>query len=517
MSDTIGASQQNIGSQEAIFRESYRRLLHWVRSRVVGEKDLGQLLVLAEFYGALCRHNFDGSYHDSDLERIVEERVIQSSNLRLPEFTREGGETVLIATNLYESGGHSRVVLNWMKAFKEEAQHSILIARAVASGYKQALVDQGIPYHLCANRGVALINEIIAYCATAERIVLHIHPEDIITAIAARILAKSGKPIIFYNHADHLFSFGISSASVVCEISTYGTALNERTNRARQQSFVGIPIDFQRGHLKSPELPANEHEKIVLSGGSPYKYVPADVSFSDLIDIVLDKRDDVTFMLVGPTGKEPWWARAKTRWGDRLHFTGKMLSYSQYIELLLKADVYVDSFPVCGGTAFPEALLHGKLVTGVRTPIHGYSPADETKVGDVQEAAKVVLRLLDREATTMSRVEQAREHATDIHSMTRFRERVKNTYAGVYDKGPHSAVKTDTHWFEKRWEASNTVVMPGQWFRLPIEFCIAFRLTFARLFRYSQPNIRGYLSKRLFLSPLAIIFQHIRCFMKCEE
>ena len=42
-----------------------------------------------------------------------------------------------------------------------------------------------------------------------------------------------------------------------------------------------------------------------------------------------------------------------------------------------KADVYVDSFPITGGTAFPEALLNGKLVAALKNPFQGYSPVDE--------------------------------------------------------------------------------------------------------------------------------------------
>ncbi len=516
MSNLIGTDQRSDESQVPTFRNFYEQLIEWVRSRLIAEKNANHLLDMAEFYGGLRWGNFDGVYQDNDLECIVEEKVVQSQDFHLPDLTKSEGNTVLIASVLYESGGHSRVVLNWMKAFKEDAQHRLLITRAAESACRTTLDDQAIPYHLCVSRGIELINEILAYCASAERIVLHTHPDDIITAIAARILATSGKTIFFYNHADHVFSFGLSAASVVCEVSRYGTELNKRTHRAKDHSFLGIPIDFIGDALDSHRPTETKHRKTVLSGGSSYKYAPTEINFSDLIDKVLEKRNDVTFLLAGPTGKESWWTRVKERWGNSIQFVGGTRAHSHYLDTLARADVYVDSFPITGGTAFPEALLSGKLVTGLNNPIQGYSPADALKVGDVTDLVEEVIRLLDRNPISMRKVERVRERAVAIHSMKNFRKRVGNIYAGVYDKSTHSEASVDTHWFERRWENESSVLLPNQgiWFKLPLRFCIEFELKFSRLFGVSQRSNRGYLMRRMFVKHLPSLLityaRHIR-------
>jgi hypothetical protein len=361
---------------------------------------------------------------------------------------------------------------------------------------------------LCASGGIELINEIIAYCADAERIVLHTHPDDIITAIAARILAKSGKTIVFFNHADHVFSFGLSTATVVCEISSYGIELNKRTHRVKDYSYLGIPIDFLSRCADSSSPTEKEQNKTVFSGGPSYKYAPGESCFSDLIDNVLEQRRDVTFLLAGPTGKESWWIEVRERWGNRIQFLGAM-SHSHYLDMLAKADVYVDSFPIGGGTAFPEALLSGKLVTALNNPIQGYSPADALRVGDVQQLSEEVIRLLNHDPISMSRVEQVRERAMAIHSMIRFHERVENVYAGVYYKSAHSEASVDTHWLERRWENGSSVSLPNLtiWYRLPLSFCIAFTFTFNRLFGISQYKNRLYLMRRMFVKPLPSLFR----------
>ena len=505
MSKVNSANQSDHESQVATFCASYRQLIDWARSRVIAEKNVDHLLAMAEFYGSLRWGNFNGIYEDSDLQGIVQKKVLQSRHLHLPDLTRKQGGTVLIASSLYKSGGHSRVVLNWLKAFKEDAQHRLLITRHVASDYRDDLDKHGIIYQLCASRGIELINEILAYCAAADRIVLLIHPSDIITTTAGTILAASGKPIIFYNHADHVFSFGISSATVVCEVSSYGIELNKRTHRVKEYSYLGIPIDFL-GTTAASNIPTSKKQsQTVLSGGDSYKYAPGKTCFSNLVDNVLDKRDDITFLLVGPTGKEPWWTAVRERWGNRIQFMGGMLTYGQYLDTLASSDVYVDSFPITGGTAFPEALLSGKLVTGLSNPIQGYSPADALRVADVQELSEEIIRLLDRDPASMSKVEQARECAMAIHSLASFRERVKNIYAGIYDKSAPSKVSIDTHWLERRWKNGKSVSLSYReelWFRLPLRYCIGFKFRFSRLFGVEGHKDSLNLMRRIFVKPL---------------
>src|ERR1017187_2902314 len=155
------------------FRDSYNKLIAWTISRILAEKDLNRLLDFAEFYGELRCANFDGIYQDNELEAFVQLAVLKSKHLHLPALTRNEGETVLVASVLYEFGGHSKIVLNWMEAFREKGQHRLLVTRLAMSSCIKALEEQQIIHHLCASRGIELINEILAYCATADQIVLH--------------------------------------------------------------------------------------------------------------------------------------------------------------------------------------------------------------------------------------------------------------------------------------------------------------------------------------------------------
>jgi hypothetical protein len=489
--------------QSRRFRESYRQIIEWIRSRVIAEKDPDQLLNLAGAYGEVRWWNSDGVYEDKELEDLVESRILQSDSLRLPDFSDVRDGTVLIASELYDHGGHSRVVWNWMKGFRDEAKHKLLITRTVAKGFSNSLDAENVPYHLCTTRGVALLSEILAYCANAERIVLHIHPDDIVAAIAARILGQQGRQFYYYNHADHVFSFGISSADVVCELSTYGIRLNQRTRRARKSCYLGIPIDY-RSSSTSASAEENE-QKLVLSCGAPYKYEPQGIFFGDFIDDLLHRRSDVTVVLVGPDGQEKYWAGTRQKWGNRVNFMG-WVSHEKYLDLMRRADVYVDSLPFTGGTAFPEALLNGKLIAGLTNPIQGYSPVDELRAPDIGALVEQVVKLLERDPAATEPIYRLRERAILVHSLICFRERVKELYSGVCGEKTEANVQVDTNWLENKWaEEGRFVLVYDNHFELqsPLRFSISY---WRVLYRWG--NVHGLKFVRFIIGRLILKAQY---------
>ena len=494
MNDVTGKNQTAGSRHPNTFRGSFEQIIEWMRHQLITETKVNHLLAIAQFYGIFRMLNFDGVYQDNEIEEIVELRVSQSDQLTLPDMSKTNGGTILIVSHLLDFGGHSRVVLNWLAALREESSHRLLITQMVSDNSRSRLESQEINFHLCVNQGVQLVNEITAYCANAERVVLHIDPTDIAATTAVRILAKASKRIIFYNHADHRFSFGISSAHLVCEVSNYGIQLNRRARRIQDSCYLGIPIVFRAQRTGEEMAVANKAEKTVLSAGDSYKYAPGAAFFGTFIDDLLQQRDDVTFLLVGPTGKEPWWIKAKERWCNRIHFLGQ-LSHSKYLDVMQNADVYVDSFPITGGTAFPEALLNGKRVAGLHSPLEGYSPVDELRARDVPSLTQQVINLLNGDPASIRTIEEIREKAAAIHSIAEFRERVRNVYSGCYTRNSETKVDVDTYWLERRWAHNAELYLPGRIMpaTVPLKFCMSFKSQANRLLGPFVSKYRGYI------------------------
>jgi glycosyltransferase involved in cell wall biosynthesis len=494
MNDVARKIQSLDPKQSDAFRDSFERIIEWMRYRIFSERNINRLLAIAQFYGTLRLLNFDGVYQDNEIEDMIEERVVLSGKLTLSDMSKTNSTTVLIASNLVSYGGHSRVVLNWLTAFEEEDSHKLLITQTVSEAIKSKLEFQSVPFRLCAKQGIELINEIVAYCANVKQVVLLIDPSDIAATIAARILAKSGKHIIFYNHADHRFSFGICSAHLVCEISQYGIELNRRARPLQAFCYLGIPIDFRGYQICKEVTEESKLAKTVLSSGGSYKYAPGTVFFGRFIDELLEQRSDVSFMIVGPTGNEPWWVKVRERWCDRVHFAD-LMSQDKYFDIMKKADVYVDSFPVTGGTAFPEALLNGKAVAGMHGALEGYSPADELRAGDIHTLTRQVIALLDGDPISVRRIEEIRIRAAEIHSITQFRERVENIYFGYYDRNTGHKVDVDTYWLENRWAQNAEIYLPGRILptMVPLKFGVSFKFRINRLLGPLVKKYRGYI------------------------
>ena len=98
--------------------------MEWISSQVIAEKNVNNLLAIAQFYGEIRWSNFDGVYQDDGVEDAVEVSVLQSKRLHLPDLSNTGGNSHHCVFP-FRTGGHSRVVLNWMKAFGEEGPSAI--------------------------------------------------------------------------------------------------------------------------------------------------------------------------------------------------------------------------------------------------------------------------------------------------------------------------------------------------------------------------------------------------------
>lgn len=230
-----------------------------------------------------------------------------------------------------------------------------------------------------------------------------------------------------------MFSLMASTcADIVCEISLYGLRISDFSNRVKGKSFfLGIPLTQTNNTTNDFEatIPAKANLKTILSCGSSYKYKPVDgFDFSDLINQMLMARNDVQIVLVGPSGKETWWANSISQWGKRLKFTG-VISSDNYKQLLRTADVYIDSYPLSGGTAFPEALLEGVPTLGLMVPIQGYTFADELRVENTDSLVTKICLLLNNDATTLANMEHIRKKVASHQAEAAFRLKLENLYS----------------------------------------------------------------------------------------
>ncbi|MBC3199452.1 group 1 glycosyl transferase [Pseudomonas poae] len=366
------------------------RLRSSIRDLILTQKDINKSLELAEVYGSMLWAVDSGVYDDPELEDILTERcmgAIQKGETHLPLK-----DCIHIISEPYLIGGHTRLMEQLSTMHPEKPDLLITrqsderaIERTKNFFNESILVEHRTPFQK--------ISEIIESLKAYERVILHIHPDDIHAVIACRILKKiTGAKIFFVNHADHVFTYGSTVADVYFEISVFGKHRDMKKTISGGKSFLGIPLSNQLV-IKKHHLPEREDILNFFSAASPFKFKPIKgYDPRPTIHRVLSEFKNSTFWIVGANPyTNIWWWPLKIKYWRRFKILSSV-PYAGYLKLLERADFYVDSYPIPGGTAFAEQLVSGRRCVGLRAPIQGYSPADNLKSESVDDLIASILQ-----------------------------------------------------------------------------------------------------------------------------
>lgn len=287
-----------------------------------------------------------------------------------------------VMTQAYLTGGHTRVVERWIETSPYTQKHSIVLLKQEDISYPQKLVDitqchDGNLYLFddtdIVDRAIKLRELALQY----EYVILHIHMDDP-TAIVAFGTNKFIRPIILFNHADHLYWCGASIVDMLADLRDNHFA---RKRRGINKAFpIRIPFEPNPIFLNYPKskeqsrielgLPLNK--KIILTTGSAVKFNPfTKYEFCDILSEVVLKHKDIVCYGIGPVTTTGNWSN----YGEQFKALGAINYGEQYFDYLNACDVYMNSIPIGGGTAMLDAVQFHK-------PVLSYSPF-YTKLGDI--------------------------------------------------------------------------------------------------------------------------------------
>ena len=366
---------------------------------------------------------------------LIEDNLI-ARVLRCTEFYFEMPPDVntflFVVSQPYITGGHTRLMENLSLMIDE--RRNLLITRGANVGIKERLTNYFSKVNECYRQKneksiafiIRLVNEITQY----EKIVLNPHPEDIFTIIACGIAKKLNKDLNMYfvNHADHAFSYGASIADFWFEISLYGHETDNLRNIKGKRSFIGIPInkpdDYFFEQIIYPKL---EDITNFVTAASATKYKPyKNSSILSLLDSVLREREDIKIDVIGVNMFwNYWWWPLKLRFFNRLKLH-RSLPYEEYMNVTSKADCYIDSYPVPGGTAFVEQFLQGIPCIGLRSDFFGYTPLEKIKKNTVAEIIEMLKKPPNQED-----MEGIQNLVFKVHGFSQ----VKNRFLGTINDG----------------------------------------------------------------------------------
>lgn len=316
------------------------------------------------------------SYYSSDLLEDVFCQLAQEHTIPLSrEFKRDS--VLHIATEVYHSGGHTRVIERWMESSESREEHSLLLTKAAIEALPEQLL------HNIKEKNGALIElsddlsplekalQLREIASAYDKIILHVHMHDVIPIIAFAS-PDFKRPIFFFNHADHRFWMGISIADCVVNFREFGLSLSKKW-RGVEDNFIlpllnntAKPVVCGNVTALKEELGLPLDRKIIFSAGSAFKYEALlNLNFKTYIDEVLRSRDDVFFVAIGPNLKNnPDWKMLDRTKSKLL----EVVPFSSFLNYLSCADIVIDSFPMSGGVALMDAVSLKKPVLSLLCP-----------------------------------------------------------------------------------------------------------------------------------------------------
>lgn len=435
-------------------QQNARNFIQKMAFEVRSEPNMEKAFSMAEWIARFLVMNSCGMYRFDDLEEGLAQRLPEPP-LQNPLLLKQ---EIHIATEIYVHGGHTRLIQNLLDTAGCDADVLLISDKA---GQQSVLnIYEGKLIRLDAISSVERACQIMKHVVNYKNIFVHIHPEDIISAAALKRLkpALKNSKIIFVNHADHTFSLGLASADIVFEISSYGWALRSKRETEKISSFIGIPLtQRQKGAVFAAK------KNLILSGGDAYKFKPAaGRSFQKSIKFLLLSNKSLNAVIVGPRWHDYWWWPLKLQFGKRLDLK-KKLPYKDYIEYLAICSVYMDSYPVTGGTAFTEALTKGCNVAGLVGPINGYGVADEIKSQNIFDLNKFVQKIIVHHPDTIEQEEAIRKQAIIFHSPGAVRRRISQTVntGKMHPLAFSVEILGSEPWFDLLWIKSAKIRVPG--------------------------------------------------------
>lgn len=272
-----------------------------------------------------------------------------------------------VMTECYSTGGHTRVVERWIEHAQSDEKHSVVLLDQRDTELPRLLknnIKKRNGELFVLNKDKSQISRALDLRKLGmgyEYIILHIHMDDPISTIAFGSKDFT-RPVIFFNHAQHLFWIGKRISDIVADFMV-GCNISKERRLLTNVYKLPIPIDVAKNRKLNKlkvrnELNISIDKKIIITVGSAYKYKPIlnDYVFFEIIDKVLETNPKACLYVMGPDNNDKNWRDLKSKFKEKIILLGNVSYEKGYLEYLNASDVLIDSYPVGGGTVCVDAI-----------------------------------------------------------------------------------------------------------------------------------------------------------------
>ena len=280
-----------------------------------------------------------------------------------------------VATQLYGTGGHTQMLSSWLRLDRAREHHVCVtgqegrdvpdkISRVLAGPDALTLLDDGRPRLL--DRAARLRELALDH----DQVVLHVHPNDVVPAIALALPPGERPEVLLVNHADHVFWLGVHVADRIVNLRTSGARLNvERRGipEARNALLVRPLVDARPpcspGPRRAPSSGCRRTRSSSPAPPTPTSTAPPAARRSSTCSCRSCGRTP------RPASTSPGPSRTVTGPCWPRQGLGRAWALLPDVHTLLEAaDVYVDSYPFSSLTSMLEAAWLDTPVLTLRSP-----------------------------------------------------------------------------------------------------------------------------------------------------
>lgn len=403
---------------------------------------------MAAFYAA-WKHC--GLFASLELEQVlldIGKKVIPTySSFRNSNSLPGKAKNILhVATTVQAIGGHSKMLWRWIQEDSGRC-HSLVLTRqprrdSIPKTLKEAVNNSGGKiYKLNETIGsiISWAKRLREIAAEADLVVLHIHNYDVIPIIAFANKEKS-PPVVFLDHADHLFWVGAGISDVVANLRESGMHLAQKCRSIEAERNVLLPTILEPIHRllnrteAKQKLGLAEDSVVLLSIARKLKYKTiGDISYADAHVQLLKKYEKATLLVVGSGNREDWAAAIQQT-------QGRIIVHPEREDTAVfyqAADIYVDSFPFISTTSLLEAGSYGLPLVS-RFPYSDESlifGADMPGLTDnlivarnLEEYTSFLSHLVEDEKFRLSQGEATRKKIVEMHWGSNWQQYLENLY-----------------------------------------------------------------------------------------
>lgn len=339
------------------------------------------------------------------------------------EYKKDNKKIGYLATELYDMGGHTKCIRDLLLSLRNHYQQSLFLTQKTTSFIYAPNILNVIKKHaniygedtglLFFKKNVKkFCNKIIS--SKIKTLLVYIHPNDVFgTAVLAYLKNTTDIKIIYFNHASHFPSLGMSFTDLILE----GMPSTEKVTNEKRGFFntkiIGLQSlakedtqYFSKEEIKSlkDELGIPENKFITMSGGAAYKFFDKNSSpYFQLIKNLLQQEPELVHVIITEFDNKQksviediFEDEAKLK--ERLLIVPYQTNFDKYFQM---ADVFIDSFPVSSALTQID-LMRNKVASVVKInkenteySFHEYQMLDYPYMFEnVEDMEKAVLELL---------------------------------------------------------------------------------------------------------------------------